>query len=196
MVKHICDKCLEEVSELHLISTTTAAVDIHGAVVASWDRTICELCSSCNEKLEKLDITIAEFMTLPMKDIDLLYNSFKVGDEVITDDGRVGVIESICTCKSCRNRGFYEPSVKNKIEGSDQIYITDTDKRNGFISFYKIGNRVYGNIDKDALSRRLDSINKEIQRLSKEKKTLREQITVLNELKQDQDDQDGFDWLM
>ena len=53
---------------------------------------------------------------------------FKVGDQVITDDGRVGVIESICDCESCKDRGFYEPRVKMQ-DGYDQIWITDTDKK-------------------------------------------------------------------
>lgn len=70
---------------------------------------------------------------------------FKVGDEVITDDGRVGTITDICTCDRCKKRGFYEPIVQMKI--GSQVYITDTDKENGFISYYKIGDRIFGNID-------------------------------------------------
>lgn len=74
---------------------------------------------------------------------------FKVGDKVITDDGRTGTITSICDCERCKKRGFYEPKVKMDI-GVCQIWITDTDKENGFKSFYQIGDRVFGSVDTEA----------------------------------------------
>ena len=72
---------------------------------------------------------------------------FKVGDEVITSDGKVGIITRICTCDRCRERGFYEPVVNFIVDG-DIGYITDTDKKDNFRSFYKIGDKIFGNIDK------------------------------------------------
>ena len=66
---------------------------------------------------------------------------FKVGDEVITYDGRVGTITDFCTCSSCKQRSFYEPEIEMKI--GSQIWMTDTDKDNGFDDFYKIGKRNY-----------------------------------------------------
>jgi hypothetical protein len=37
--------------------------------------------------------------------------------------------------------------------GNDQIWITDTDKENGFINFYQIGDQVFGNVDGEATKR-------------------------------------------
>lgn len=73
---------------------------------------------------------------------------FKVGDIVIASDGRTGVIESFCTCTFCKDRKFYEPKVKTTF-GEEQIYITDIDRDDGFLSFYKIGDQTFGNVDKD-----------------------------------------------
>lgn len=195
MVKYICDKCANEVSRLHNFTETTDAVTLDGTVVASWKRTIYELCDSCNELYDRLDLSIEDFMKTPMEELILLDNSFKVGDEVITSTGKVGVITDICTCNFCKERGFYEPTVETTT-GDGTIRITDNDKRVNFASFYKIGNNVYGNIDEDSLSYEMNSVDKEIKDLVKRKKALCEQRQVLNELKQDQDDQDEFDWLM
>lgn len=75
---------------------------------------------------------------------------FKIGDEVITSTGKVGRITHICTCDSCKDRGFYEPRVEVDI-GNEPIHITVNDKRDNFSSFYKIGDKVFGNIDEDTL---------------------------------------------
>ena len=107
---------------------------------------------------------------------------FKVGDQVITDDGCVGVIESICDCPSCKIRGFYEPTVKTEI-GLYGIYITDTDKNNGFKSFYKIGDRVFGNIDEQE-ERRLEE---DIYTRKSEIIRLEAQLNVLKTLKEEKE---------
>lgn len=77
------------------------------------------------------------------------YN-FKVGDKVITSTGKTGVIESICDCKHCKERGFYEPQVKT-INGVGTIWISNIDKENDFRSFYQIGEYYFGNIDKETV---------------------------------------------
>lgn len=89
------------------------------------------LCSSCQEE----ELTCG----------------FKKGDTVITDDGRTGFINGFCTCEKCKSRGFYEPKVITD-EGMIPIHITNLDKDNGFPGFYRIGNRVFGNVDRDAVS--------------------------------------------
>jgi hypothetical protein len=95
---------------------------------------------------------VKNFCNMSDADIELLRYTFKVGDKVITDDGRSGTIISICDCDRCKKRGFYEPKVQMDI-GVCQIWITDTDKENGFMSFYQIGDRVFGNIDNEASKR-------------------------------------------
>ena len=132
MIKVYCDKCGKEITgNVNKEVEETKAIDLHGAVVAKWTDML-HYCDECQYQ----DLTCG----------------FKVGDQVITDDGRVGIIESICDCEGCKKRGFYEPSVKMTI-GDCQIWITDTDKENGFRGFYKIGDQVFGNIDKEAEKR-------------------------------------------
>ena len=119
-------------------------------------------------------------------ELNLLDNTFKVGDKVITDDGRVGTIESICDCERCKKRGFYEPTVELET-GCDRIWITDTDKKNGFMSFYSIGNHVYGNIDEECLHRQIASSNEIIVEHIKRSKELDKQLEVLKKCKAEQE---------
>ena len=104
---------------------------------------------------------------------------FKVGDKVIADDGRTGTITDICTCDRCKKRGFYEPTVKMDI-GVCQIWITDTDKENGFRSFYQIGDRVFGNVDREASK----DIREQIIELKHEVIEYEAQLDMLNKLKE------------
>ena len=83
---------------------------------------------------------------------------FHVGDEVITDDGRVGKITSICTCDRCEARGFYEPTVD--FHNGYNSYITHWDYDNDFCGYYKIGDYVFGNLD-------LESVESTIKKLQK-----------------------------
>lgn len=132
MIKIYCNKCGKEITgNVNREVEERKAIDLYGTVVAKWTD-ILHYCDECQYE-------------------DLAFG-FKVGDQVITDDGRVGIIESICDCERCKKRGFYEPNVKTTI-GNTGIWITDTDKRNGFLSFYKIGDKVFGNIDEDAEKR-------------------------------------------
>ena len=132
MIKIYCDKCGKEITgNVHKVIEHIKATDGLGAVLVTFPKEV-HYCDECQYK----ELTCG----------------FKVGDQVITDDGRIGIIESICDCDSCKKRGFYEPQVKMTV-GECQIYITDTDKKNGFISFYKIGDQVFGNIDKEAKKR-------------------------------------------
>ena len=129
MIKIYCNKCGKEIiGGVHKIVEKIEATDALGAVLVTFPQEV-HYCDECQ--------------------YNNLTCGFKVGDQVITNDGRVGVIEGICDCDRCKERGFYEPRVKTCI-GNDQIWITDTDKENGFINFYKIGDRIFGNIDEEA----------------------------------------------
>ena len=141
-------------------------------------------CDKCGKEIaDDENIEVKEGQVLHYCDECLdneLTCGFKVGDQVITDDGRVGIITDICTCESCKKRGFYEPSVETEI-GLWDIYITDTCKNNGFKSFYRIGDRVFGNIDEEEIERMKQSI--------KERKceiiSLEAQLNVLKTLKEE-----------
>ena len=138
MIKIYCDKCDKEITgNVHKVIEHIEATDALGAVLVTFPKEV-HYCDECQYK----ELTCG----------------FKVGDQVITDDGRVGIIKSICDCDNCKKRGFYEPQVKMTI-GECQIYSTDTDKKNGFISFYKIGEQVFGNVDEEAMKRIREKIS-------------------------------------
>lgn len=105
------------------------------------------------------------------------YN-FKVGDEVITADGCVGVITSICDCEYCKARGFLEPQVETKI--GDYIWVSNFHKENGFCDFYKIGDYVFGNIYENGLFDRLAKLSAELKRISA-------QLTVIKRIREEQE---------
>lgn len=160
MIKFYCNKCGKEITgNVNTVTEETKAIDCRDNVVATWKNTV-HYCDECQYE----DLTCG----------------FKVGDQVITDDGRVGIIEGICDCDRCKKRGFYEPKVRMTI-GNDQIWITDTDKRNGFISFYQIGDKVFGNIDEEAIGR----IEHRVDELQDELVKYKSQLYMLLDLKDD-----------
>jgi hypothetical protein len=162
MIKVFCNKCGKEItSKVNTVTEETKAIDCQDNVVATWKNTV-HYCDECQNN----ELTCG----------------FKVGDIVITDDGRVGTITSICDCESCKKRGFYEPNIKMEI-GDSQIWITNTDKRNGFINFYRIGDQIFGNVDKQSV---LDSIKykkEEIKNAQKELIELEAQLNMVKKLK-------------
>jgi hypothetical protein len=162
MIKVYCDKCGKEITgNVNMVSEETKATDLYGNVVAKW-KDMFHYCDECQYE----DLTCG----------------FKVGDQVITDNGRIGVIVDICDCESCKRRGFYEPRVKMEI-GEGQIYITDTDKKNGFISFYKIGDQVFGNLDEKWLLDVIKGKKEEIRNMQNNLVELEAQLNVVRMLK-------------
>ena len=105
---------------------------------------------------------------------DLTYG-FKTGDEVITSTGEIGRIVGICTCDLCKRRGFYGPEVEFTIGGAAR-YISNNDKKDNFRSYYKIGDKVFGNIDEDEIKDRINKLQIELIDLDL-------QLNVINSLK-------------
>ena len=162
MIKVYCDQCGKEITDnVNREIEETKAIDLKGNVVAKWTKTL-HYCDECQSN----DLTCG----------------FKVGDQVITDDGRVGVIKSICDCENCKKRGFYEPRVKMEI-GTYQIYITDTNKNNGFKHFYKIGDQVFGNLDEEYVLNEIKCKKEEIHNMKKELVELEAQLNVVRTFK-------------
>lgn len=62
---------------------------------------------------------------------------FHVGDYVEDVTGRTGYINSICQCKHCKERGFYEPHVM--YNNGDTDYITAYECEQGFPDYKRIG---------------------------------------------------------
>lgn len=163
MIKIYCDKCGKEITDnVNTVTEETRAKNCCDNMVIKFASASYQYCDECMEKG--------------------LTCGFKVGDEVITSTGEVGTIISFCTCKFCKDRGFYEPTVEVEI-GNDAIYITDNDKRNNFSSFYKIGDQIFGNIDEDAVKDSIKSTKEEIRKLQLELIELDGQLNMVNILK-------------
>ena len=181
MVKFYCDKCGKETTgdKIKRVIEDQYTCDTHGNKLMRFPKAARDLCEECLGKYEKLNIEIQDFMAMSDEEIKLALYTFKVGDQVITDDGRVGTIIDICTCEQCKKRGFYEPRIEMEI-GLYDIYITDSDKNNGFKSFYRIGDQVFGNVDEEEFERIKDGIReRKLEIIS-----LEGQLNVLKKLKQ------------
>jgi hypothetical protein len=181
MIKYFCDRCGKETK-----IAITVPIYVHdgkGAVINQIDSK--DICEDCAKKLYEIKDELVkkhylqDFLLMSDEDIEPFRYVFKAGDKVITDDGRTGTITEICTCDRCKKRGFYEPKVQMDI-GVCQIWITDTDKENGFRSFYQIGDRVFGNVDKEASK----YILQRIEELERELTEYEEQLEVVRELKE------------
>ena len=62
---------------------------------------------------------------------------FHVGDYVEDITGRIGYINSICHCKYCKERGFYEPHIM--YNNGDTDYITAYEYDKGLLDYKRIG---------------------------------------------------------
>lgn len=62
---------------------------------------------------------------------------FHVGDYVEDITGRIGYINSICHCKYCKERGFYEPLIM--YNNGDTDYITAYEYDKGLLNYNRIG---------------------------------------------------------
>ena len=105
----------------------------------------------------------------------------RTGDKVITADGRVGRVKSVCDCEVCALRGFFEPTYTIKGDPEDH-YIMIGQYQAGFPDFYLIGKNFFGNkISTEEMERRIAE-QREVVRTETEKlDTLRKQLWTLNE---------------
>lgn len=136
----------------------------------------------------------ADYNDLPEKErkqsriveVKLFENSlnplFKVGDKVITSDGKKGVITSICDCEYCQRRGFLEPYVEYEDGSNGTIDIVDFE--NGFDDYYFIGDKVYGNLDD------ISELTKFIKIYQSSIKQMKKQIKLIQKLKGEKDVED------
>ena len=164
MSKVFCDKCGKEITDnINTVVEETEAKNCYDNTVMKFTSASYQYCDECMEN----GFTCG----------------FKVGDEVITSTGEVGKIISFCTCQFCKERGFYEPTVEVEI-GNDPIYVTDIDKRNGFSSFYKIGDQVFGNIDEEDLLYDIESTKEQVKKLQLKLIGFEAQLDVVKKIKQ------------
>lgn len=95
---------------------------------------------------------------------------FNIGDKVISADGYVGKIISICDCSRCKKRGFLEPIVEWADGNVD--WITDWDKENNFHNYYQIGDNIFGNIWLDDIKQQIADTKKVLRRLEGQREVL------------------------
>lgn len=185
MIKFYCDKCSKETTEdkINRIIENDYAYDLLGNKLIGFPKLARDLCEECYEKYKQLNIDTDDFMAMSDEEIELALYTFKVGDQVITDDGRVGTITDICTCDRCKERGFYEPSAL--MEDGERIWITDTAKENGFKSYYQIGDRVFGNLEEGCIER----IEQRILRRKSELVALENQLNMAKKLKEEKENE-------
>lgn len=110
----------------------------------------------------------------------------KIGDEIITSTGHRGFVDSICDCERCAERGFYEPTIRTK--SGDIIYMTDTDKKNGFRDFYKIGSRVLGNLHIESAEEDYKWYHKEYEDVKRKFDEAKQALDLAKELKAKSED--------
>ena len=162
MIKYFCDICGKEIKDkVHTDIESAEATDALGNIVGKF-ATIRHVCDEC--QYEELSC------------------GFKVGDKVITADGRTGHITDICTCDQCKNRGFYEPTVT--MDDGTKEYIMSSDKNNGFKFYYSIGNRVFGNLNEESLLKAVQRVDEQIRDLKAERDILSKQLDVIKDLKE------------
>lgn len=96
---------------------------------------------------------------------------FKIGDKIITSDGREGVIQQICTCHKCKERGFYEPVAL--MDDGENLYITAYCKDCGFDDFFQIGDYVFGNLDEYNVRTSIEKWDQHLSQLHKQLKLIK-----------------------
>lgn len=154
MIKLYCDKCGKEIRDQATSITCYARDNLGGVIVVACQK---ELCEECNEKYEKIKNRLKypdDIFNMTDEEISLLEYDFKIGDEVIWADGQKGIINDVCHCGECKERGFYELFVT--VGEEEQDYITISDKENEFKNFYKIGNHIFGNLDMETAKKRYE----------------------------------------
>lgn len=179
MIKYFCDKCGNEFRSNGLVVPLYVR---DGLGVKLFCASYQYLCDECTKKFNAVKDRLKyeeDFFDMADEDISLMEYDFKVGDEVITSTGQVGVIESICDCERCKKRWFYEPKVK-LTRGVYDIYITDSDKENGFKDFYKIGSYKFGNIDKESINCDIELEIHNIEEATKRLEKYREQLELMS----------------
>ena len=171
MIKYFCDRCGKEITYANGYTIPPRMKNDNGIMHHGGFF----ICNECKHRWDEVKDRISDIDFIEMSDKELQpYRcDFKIGDEVITKDGRVGVITDICTCDRCRERGFFEPNVHTKI-GDSKIWITDYDQKDGFTNFYQIGHHRFGNLDEGSVSREIDDYKQHLLNLYAQLGTIKE----------------------
>ena len=174
MIKYFCDRCGKECkAESKIIPKYVARGGKCNTVLMVFGNGM--LCEECAKKFEQVKDQFKheeDIFNMTDEDIELLRYTFKVGDKVIESDGLTGTVKEVCTCSECKRRGFYELTVE--MEDGSIDYVMATDKKRGFDSYYSIGDRVFGNLKEEYVSKEIDKCEKQMWQLYKQLGTIQE----------------------
>lgn len=175
MIKYFCDRCGKEIKEQASIISIYAYDGLGNKIVSFYGKHLCEECSAKLDEIKDQLEHEEDIFDMTDEDIELLRYTFKVGDKVIASDGLIGTVTEVCTCSECKRRGFYELTVE--MEDGSIDYVMATDKKRGFDAYYSIGDRVFGNLDEEYVTKKMNEAWKEHKQFVKQLgliKTLKE----------------------
>lgn len=185
MTKYFCDRvgCGKEITK-EVAQLAVFAHDGFGSPIVCVG--LKHMCEECVKKFEQVKDKLEheeDFLNMTDEDIELLRYTFNVGDKVIASDGLTGTVTAVCTCSECKRRGFYELTIEMKDGSVD--YVMATDKKRGFDAYYSIGDRVFGNLDEEYVTNKMNDTWKQHKQLVKQLgliKTLKEKGWSANEI--------------
>lgn len=102
--------------------------------------------------------------------MDIKDYKFNVGDKVVTIDGVVGKITSICDCDHCTERGFFEPFWVDDDGRSRNI--GNYEAKRGFREYHQIGEYYFHEFDRSVVLSDIAAYEKELKRLKKQLRTI------------------------
>ena len=111
--------------------------------------------------------------------MDIKDYKFNVGDSVVTTDGVVGQITSICRCEYCERRGFYEITWSNDVNVED---ISLYEAQDGFRGYWRIGKYRFHEFDREWVKERIERCDKELHSLAKKKEQLKLQLSNMDKI--------------
>lgn len=174
MIKYFCDRCNKESKEQVSIIPIYAYDGLGNKILSLYGKHLCEECCAKLDSIKEQLKHEEDIFDMTDEEIELLRYTFKVGDKVITANGRTGKITGICTCDQCKQRGFYEANIEFNDKDTDYLMISD--KKNGFKAYFSIGDRIFGNLDEK-------SVDKEINECYDRLLQLSEQLGMMTRLK-------------
>ena len=171
MIKYFCDRCGQEIKS-NGRSMYTGVYDALGALITTIGppKYLCEECCAKFDSIKEQLKHEEDIFDMTDEEIELLRYTFKVGDKVITANGRTGKITGICTCDQCKQRGFYEANIEFNDKDTDYLMISD--KKNGFKAYFSIGDRIFGNLDEKSVDKEINECHDRLLQLSEQLGTI------------------------
>jgi len=106
--------------------------------------------------------------------------TINIGDVIIDIHGNRGVVDKICDCDKCKERGFYEPVWIDAY--ANQEYITESDRSSGFSSYFQIGShRFPEHVDRGNTLSQINKLEREAAQAARRIENLRMMLEVTDD---------------